>query len=397
MKFENALREVVTDGMKGPAILQAVKARREHFKVTADEMNDLIWRSSNYFERAKNAKVIRGNGPHQGYSLIAPATQQSPGPGQQSGGGPTTPVSPPATTQESAGRQQREALLHFSATIALSFHAEALVHSLKKVNDNLAWGNPDMLFVRDNSLSRLFSALKNVDATAFAPVQAIPQWVLASLELKFGLGGDRRLLLQAVSECATNSRWANESWLVLADGSTTPGIEEAVARHARDLGVGLMRVVAEPELGVDVLVSAPTRASLDFGDEVNRRGALVAEAESVLNHFGDRGCFKDCDGDVAILSDLIKLAIENLRQQVGFGTTDAAKASLAALRSDAACMLVLRAAIERISAKLGDVSWPKGNEVVTKLESALTVADAKIVMRYWDLLCTTANPMQATI
>lgn len=337
-KFERAL--VATLGgspMSGSQLLAEVERQADNFEMTSAELADLVANSANYFTRAKQNGVLVSHGRHRGYSLAsgpedatapragdaAPSTARSAVfSGERGEGGPSLEADP-----QMGRNQQWESFLHLPASLVLARRFGARVLSLPKVADRGAkWGNPDMLMVRSSPLDTLgpFLRTKDIEVSEFRLVDDSPRAILASIELKFGLGRNRSAWFQAVAETAANSLWANEAWLVFAEpeGASEPLDSELLAL-ARSAEIGILELaLRDDDRSAFEPVehrTAVTRPRLRVADmDPGQRIGLLTAAHGLLTDFQSEGTFLDEEGNANKARELLQQGLSNLGQQTGF-------------------------------------------------------------------------------
>ena len=406
-KFEIAVSELLgrEEGrkMSMPDILRAIRDNPDQYNLTAPEAVDLALNGANYFERAKRAGVLVGHGRRQGYTLgHAKLREADPDEvGQPVEEGPFEAYTPakvldlaiPSMALVEDGRAlagqklQRESVFHLPATVALSYYFEALVSSLPTYLDWNKWSNPDMILVRDNALARVL-ARSTLSPDLFKQIHLVPNWILAAVELKYGLGADRTKLFTAIAECAGNSTWANESWLVLGDSGEAPiELDGEALRAAEGFGIGVGRVVVTPELGFQVIRQAKTRPNLQLGDQqVTDKAKLLAEVERVLRIYDAEGSLFDVESNEGKLATLLKLCSSNLAQQKGFSDLVKTQVSLDALQSDAGIREFVRATLDRLAGSItAGGTGPSANPIAA-LQDHLTVRDGHNLSELWTML-----------
>jgi hypothetical protein len=377
-KFHSALLKILQgDETQGARqIVEAIRASPDAFSITPDEAEDLDRNFANYAARAKSAEVIVSSGPWGGYRLApkesgkAPPVPSEERPGMPEGQPPAQDGPQPVAPR----RQYWESLLHLPMTVALSAQYSARVESLPTAVDNVRWGNPDMLMLRPSPLARVQDYDPELDPKVFSLVDASPECILASIEIK-KLTRDRAALFSAISEAAANSRWANEAWLAIADWEqSSEPIDEDVLSLARSVEVGLVEVGLRsdsPDLQVTIHYAAPIRSNLRIGELNRDRMGVLRAAQSLLATWhSEQPTFLDVDSADQKARLLLQQAFSNLRSQVGFTGASSLGELLRPLRAkpeDAAYVSRLLEATVRCAALAG-VMEP--GDFVRRLEDA---------------------------
>lgn len=193
-RYEAALKEILSDGsaLKAREIVDAVRSNAAVFSITEPECDDLGANFANYTARAKTAGVLISDGPWAGYRLVPTAGAVS----KASGLAPIAALEPsgaPAGETDTERKYQFwESFLHLPVTIALSSQFGARVVSLQNAADLVRWGNPDMLMLRASALERLSDFDPELRVDLFGMVDATPECILASIEVKGGSIGIER-------------------------------------------------------------------------------------------------------------------------------------------------------------------------------------------------------------
>lgn len=341
-KFERAVATILVERspLSGAELLKASDQRAEAFSLTAPELADLVVNSANYFTRAKQNGVLISNGKSRGYALapnaVAAVASRRDDSSAEDGEASESrvdlsdllPLPAGGSPVEGVRNQQWESLLHLPASLVLARRFGARVLSLAKITDRGAkWGNPDILMVRSSPLETLepFLREREIDVSKFRLVDETPQAILSSIELKFGLAGNRSLWFQAVAETAANSLWANEAWLVFMELESVPGsLDRELLALARSAEIGILELVLRHDDGVyfDVVEhrAAVIRPRLRVADmDPEQRIGLLGSAHRLLADFVEAGTFLDADGNANKARVLLMQALCNLRSQTGFG------------------------------------------------------------------------------
>jgi hypothetical protein len=218
----------------------------------------------------------------------------------------------------------------------------------------------------------------------FGLVDASPECILASIEIKGGLDRDRPALFSAISEAAANSRWANEAWLVFTDWEpSSKGLDEDVLSLARSVEVGLVEIGLRsdtPALQVKVHYAAPTRSTLRVGELTRDRVGVLRAARALLATWeSDYPTFLEVDFAEQKARMLVQQALGNLRSQVGFMGASSLGDLLKPLRAkpeDAAYVTTILQAALGSAALAGGIG--PGVELVKLLGDA---ADASLIKK----------------
>ncbi len=346
-KFENVLTKVLAgrESVSVREVKTMVASAGVEFGIDPEQLADIGLNFSNYATRAKDAGVLISGGPWAGYRL-ARASVASDHPAA-----PDTIRVPrqalfgvqAASLEQPKTRQHWESFLHLPLTIALSSRFSSTVLSLPTATDAVRWGNPDMLMVRANTLVQAEEDDSELDAELFQLVDATPQCVLSSIEVKGGLERDRAQMFTSISEAAANSRWANEAWLVFMDWEPSEqGLDDDVVSLARSVEVGLLEMRYEQKAGTLRTIvhhAAPIRTSLRVDDlklSTRERSGLLRHAQKLLAGWQEGvEYFLAREGDELKALQLARQSVQNLRRQKGFTSSAASLPTLLEpLRSD---------------------------------------------------------------
>lgn len=325
-RFESAIVAILTKtaNLKGRELFDAIDADHEKLGISDEECSDLGNNFANYVSRAKAAGVLTSGGPWGGYSLVPnaqPAASAALAPASQNGDGETA-------KQLTTPRQHWESFLHLPVTVALSDFFAGRVVSLPTASDPVRWGNPDMLMLRASALASMHDVFRDdaLDAATFKKVDATPECVLASIELKGGLDRNRALMFQAIAEAAANSRWANEAWLVFVDWEPDESpLDNDVLSLARSTEIGVLEVrvpsVEDNQHGLRTIVhqAAPIRPTLRINELNTERTGVLKAAQALLREWDTESpTFLDVDHVDHKMRVLLEHALKNLRAQKGF-------------------------------------------------------------------------------
>ncbi len=90
----------------------------------------------------------------------------------------------------------------------------------------------------------------------------IPTMSLYAYELKKSLS--LRNYTEYFMQVISNSSWANESWLVVADLDTDPDFRKELERLNQSFGIGVLRLDMNDPIGSEIVVSARKSVNLDL-------------------------------------------------------------------------------------------------------------------------------------
>ncbi len=339
-KFERVLRRALAGGgpVGGGEIRASAERDRAEFDITKDELEHLNKNFANYIGRAKDRGVVLSNGPWGGYVLLAPSELVDPQSTAASVADNELASSMPSLVpaDEAVGAQKRvnqhwESLLHFPLTVALSQHFKARAYSLPNTSDREVWANPDMLMIRASSRTELSDYFDDDgDADVFRSVDASPDAILSSIELKWSLGRRRDRWFTAIAETAANSRWANESWLIFMDPSgSDERLEDEVLSLARSAEIGVLELRVDRDSNILVLhihQHAPVRTTLRTRElGAGRQGTLRAARDFLLEWTSEDSNSDDASKSYIAADEakhkarvLFGQSLDNLRRQKGF-------------------------------------------------------------------------------
>lgn len=308
-KFEDCIKK----GFKGKSsvsmneIIKTINPYIEEYKKEKEiddvHIQDLKRNLSNYITRALDNEVIISLGRKRGYKLVEKSIVAA-------GDNICEEIQP---TTDGKINISKESYLHFPATLLLSFHFKSTVFSFPNKTNNLKSGNPDMFMIRENVRFELdeelpLDILKKVDAS--------PELILSSIELKYGLK-DRNDILKALSQTAINGSWANENWLVYFEESESPKpLDEDCMDFAKSNGIGIIKIslTEDREYEVNPLLAAKQNSTLQLNSDFGSNKKVLLK--NIIDEIKDyKGSYKDEDGDYAKLSVLLLRALNNCTKQ----------------------------------------------------------------------------------
>ena len=250
-----------------------------------------------YLTRATQSEIIRSFGQRRGYELINSGIDISK---DLKNDNKKSKNCKTIKTQEHQNAQW-ESFFHLIASNMLCKKFNARVISLPKKQDNVKWGNPDMIMIRDSMFFNANNRLDNLEK-----VDSRPVWTLSSIELKFGLNGKRNSWLDALMEASINGSWANENWLVYMDrhdelqNINEYDIDIDAIDFARRNGIGIVNiklVKTDNAYGFSshIVCEATYRAYLDLNnkflaDDTGKaeRDRLYSEISTALKNYEDK-------------------------------------------------------------------------------------------------------------
>lgn len=322
-KFEKALIELEREKAstnpnkqnlyKTEDLISMIEPHRLKYEISEEELNDLKANSANYIYRAKENQIITSFGTKQGYKI---------NPESQSDNSSTDTNNSANSTQE---YEYWESFLHFVGSIMLSKEFDSKIISLPHKTSNLKWGNPDMIMIRDNWTYN--SSESNFKLDLISKVDSSPKYILSSIELKYGLDGNRANVLNALSETAINGSWANENWLVYMNSSEDCQDFDADSfDFAKRNGIGLIEILvsdssSNPNIKLKRVLNAEKRNYLQLNMEFtkkNNKTNLLNYINQIISEFEEFGSYREQDGNYFKLSELLYQAFNNLTTQKGF-------------------------------------------------------------------------------
>lgn len=308
-KFENCIKK----GFKGKSsvsmngIINTINPYIEEYKKEKEiydvHIEDLKKNLSNYITRALDNEVIISLGRKRGYQLV----EKSEGVSEED----VCDVIP--TTTDGKINISKESFLHFPATLLLSVRFKSKVFSLPCKSSNTKAANPDMFMIRENVR---FELDEELDLEILKKVDASPELILSSIELKYGLK-DRSDVLKALSQTAINGSWANENWLVYFV-ERPRDLEEDCVDFAKANGIGLIEIYIseDQEYKSNLLLAAKQNSTLQLNSEFgSNRKALLKNIITEIDRY--KGSYMYEDGDYAKLSVLLLQALNNCTKQPG--------------------------------------------------------------------------------
>ena len=352
-KFERLLREYlqVDEPMLSPKILTLANDNAGNLNMNESELAFLSNNLHNQLRKAEREGIIVSAGKKRGYRLSKDIDEIFPKDETQSD---KKKKNKPSKAKSQKTEEPWESLLHLPISIALAKELDCLVCSLPTTTGKTLWGNPDILFIRSTPSRNLFEHDKDLDLEIFKRVDDTPELILASAEIKY-LSARRSDFFQAIAECAANSRWANETWLIFArDENKGEPVEEDILSLARSSEVGLFEIfvdpedVDEPELLIKVHHEAPTRTSLRLKgmaqhQQTSKKLLEIAQRlirdwddapDSVQEGFQTEKFFDLAEESTGKAVILMHQALANLKLQRGFSSASDFSTSLENLRKN---------------------------------------------------------------
>ncbi len=316
-KFEKGLTNNMKAGVaySGRQLLDFIINNKVSLKIVDEEIDDLKKNFANYIYRAvKERGIVQSLGNRKGYLISNEVLSTS---------------EEVSATEIDAKRRSWESFLHFIATFILSKEFNAKITSLPQKTTKLKWANPDMIMVRDNwfNTNSNFKSDLNSGKHDFAELiskfDSSPKNILSSIELKFNLGENRNIILNALTETAINGGWANENWLIYMNdfNSQRTEFDADAIDFARKNNIGIIELSLSDDsrLSLRKILKTENRNYLSFINTDGKKTLLLDKITKVIEDFDEKGSFRDANGGYYIqTSELIFQAFENLKVQSGF-------------------------------------------------------------------------------